>query len=575
MNYLREQSLGTRVTPQSEAIPGSDQVANSAGGYSWNVGPMERLRRFLILGSEGGTYYIKERKLTKQNAAAVRAALDEFGMEAVKVIRDVSVEGRAPKQDPALYALAMASGHPNPVVRAAALQAVPDVCRTGTTLLHFVAFAEMFRGHGPALNRALARWYTREDVDGVAYQLVKYRERDGWAARDVLRLARPKPPTVAHDALFRWAIEQTHEVKGARSEAYGVHGTEADLPRIVEGFIKAQEAKTAKETAQLVRQYHLPREALNTEHLKSADVWEALLYEGGRHGMPLTAMIRNLPTMTRIGLLAPFSSHLAEVTQRLGDDEYLRAARVHPLSLLVALLTYKNGKSVRGSSTWEPVSPVVDALDAAFYLAFPNVERTGKRFLLAVDVSSSMTWDNVNGVPGLTPRVAAAAMALVTAATEPNHYIMAFSDGLVPVEVSPRQRLDDVVRTFSGLSFGGTDCALPMLWASGFVPRGAPQRQTMGGRLSWVQVMDDTGDAVPLDTFIVYTDAETWAGSIHPSQALVKYREKVGVNARLVVVGMTSNGFTIADPNDPGMLDVVGFDTSTPQVISDFSAGRL
>jgi len=41
-------------------------------------------------------------------------------------------------------------------------------------------------------------------------------------------------------------------------------------------------------------------------------------------------------------------------------------------------------------------------------------------------------------------------------------------------------------------------------------------------------------------------------------------------NARAVVVGMTSNGFTLADPNDRGMLDVVGFDTSVPVVVSDF-----
>jgi hypothetical protein len=46
-------------------------------------------------------------------------------------------------------------------------------------------------------------------------------------------------------------------------------------------------------------------------------------------------------------------------------------------------------------------------------------------------------------------------------------------------------------------------------------------------------------------------------------------------DARLVVGGMVSNGFSIADPNDPGMLDVVGFDTATPQLISDFARGAL
>lgn len=41
-------------------------------------------------------------------------------------------------------------------------------------------------------------------------------------------------------------------------------------------------------------------------------------------------------------------------------------------------------------------------------------------------------------------------------------------------------------------------------------------------------------------------------------------------DAKEVVVGMTSNGLTFADPNDRGMLDVVGFGTSVPAVIADF-----
>ena len=78
-----------------------------------------------------------------------------------------------------------------------------------------------------------------------------------------------------------------------------------------------------------------------------------------------------------------------------------------------------------------------------------------------------------------------------------------------------------------------------------------------------------------VDTFVIYTDNETWHGDVHPHQALRDYRAKTGIPARLVVVGMTATGFSIADPSDAGMLDVVGFDTSTPSLISDFSAGRL
>jgi 60 kDa SS-A/Ro ribonucleoprotein len=74
-----------------------------------------------------------------------------------------------------------------------------------------------------------------------------------------------------------------------------------------------------------------------------------------------------------------------------------------------------------------------------------------------------------------------------------------------------------------------------------------------------------------VDTFIVYTDDETWYGDMHPHQALEQYRQKTGIPAKLVSVGMTSNGFTIANPNDAGMLDVVGFDTAVPVVISNFA----
>jgi 60 kDa SS-A/Ro ribonucleoprotein len=78
-----------------------------------------------------------------------------------------------------------------------------------------------------------------------------------------------------------------------------------------------------------------------------------------------------------------------------------------------------------------------------------------------------------------------------------------------------------------------------------------------------------------VDTFVIYTDSETWAGAVHPAQALRDYRRASGIDARMVVVGMVSNGFTIADPADAGMLDVVGFDMATPQLVGDFARRAL
>jgi 60 kDa SS-A/Ro ribonucleoprotein len=392
-------------------------------------------------------------------------------------------------------------------------------------------------------------------VDALAYQAVKYRQREGVTHRDLLRLAHPAGkvsagnPTLevspAHATLFEWIAR----------------GTVADgLPRLVEGFTLAQAADTPQRTASLVREYRLPREALRPEHLTSGEVWSALLEE-----MPMTALVRNLATMTRVGVIAPGADGAAAAVAMLGDPERIRQARVHPIALLVALRTYSAGRGVRGRGEWNPVREVVDALDAAFYTAFANVEPSGKRLLLALDVSGSMTIAQVAGVPGLTPRDVSAALALVTAATEPQYEIVGFfagsggfasgrglseyADGLAPLAISPRQRLDDAVKAVSDLPFGGTDCALPMRYAQA------------------------RGRAI--DTFVIYTDSETWAGPIHPVQALRDYRRASGIDARLVVVGMVSNGFSIADPADGGMLDVVGFDTATPQLIADFARSTL
>jgi 60 kDa SS-A/Ro ribonucleoprotein len=457
----------------------------------------------------------------------------------------------------ALFALAMAAGLGDVETRRAALDVLPRVARTGTHLFRFAQLVEGFRGWGRSLRRGIGRWYAEQRVGALAYQAVKYRQREGMTHRDLLRLAHPAASIGAGNPTLDVSAEQR------RLFEWIVRGGDTDgLPRIVEGFACAQAAKTAAETAQLVREYGLPREALQSEHLTSPVVWEAL-----RHDMPSTALIRNLATMTRIGLLAPGSDATRLVASRLGDTERLRRTRLHPISVLAALRTYEAGHGARGRGEWAPVREIVDALDSAFYAAFAGVEPAGTRLLLALDVSGSMESGQVAGVPGLSPRDASAALALVTAATEPDWQIVGFyagrggwkvgtrrqwyggEDGLTPLAISPRQRLTDAVRAVSGLPFGATDCALPMLYA----------------RVRKLEI----------DTFVIYTDSETWWGDVDPAQALQEYRASSGVDARLVVVGMVASAFSISDPGDPGQLDVVGFDTATPQLIADFARGTL
>jgi 60 kDa SS-A/Ro ribonucleoprotein len=191
--------FSTTTTPQREPIPGSRQVPNSAGGHTWEIDDWGRLDRFLVLGSEGGTFYTGERKLTIENAGAVSRCLVADGVRTVDQIVAVSDAGRAPKNDPAIFSLAMAAKLGDDATRRAAYAALPKVCRIGTHLMHFAEYAQGFGGWGRGMRSAVGSWFNAKSAADLAFQLAKYQTRDGWSNRDLLRLAHPRAATPSHD----------------------------------------------------------------------------------------------------------------------------------------------------------------------------------------------------------------------------------------------------------------------------------------------------------------------------------------------------------------------------------------
>lgn len=526
----------------------ANQVLNQAGGYVFAVTPWVQLDRFLILGTEGGTYYASEKESTIKAAACVEKCIAEDGLKTVARVVEISDGGRAPKNDPALLVLAMCAKKGDDATKKAAREALPKVARIGTHLFTLAQNIEAFGGWGRSTKRAFADWYQSKTLSSAAFQAVKYQSRNGWSHRDILRLAHPTPKDDGFKALFKWITK-------GELEDVAIEGLE-----IVKAFEVAKKTKDKKEIIALIKAHGLQREMIPTEFLAEADVWEAML-----PSMGVTAMVRNLANMTRIGLIKPLSSATKTVIAALEDAEKLQKARLHPIAVLSGMLAYKSGGGglyTKSQHTWTPVGQIVDALDAAFYKTFKNVEPAGKRTLLALDVSGSMDGGVIAGVPGLTPRMGSCAMSLITAATEKDHAFIGFTsggaghgvyggkwggggNGVTSIDISPKMRLDQCVAKVSALPMGGTDCALPMIWAQ--------------------------KNKIDVDTFCVYTDSETWAGTIQPFQALKEYRQKTGIPAKLVVIGMTATEFTIADPSDAGMMDVVGFDTAAPGLINDFS----
>lgn len=513
-------------TPQSLPLLGRGQVKNRAGGHVWSVDAWAMLERFLILGTSEPTYYASAQELTREGATAVTACLLEDGVRTVDTIVAVSASGRAPRNDPALFALALALKTGDAATRRHAQQAVPAVARTLAHLYRLAAAVDALGGWGRGTRRAFQSWL-EGDVERLAYQAIKVRHREGWTLRDLLRKVHVRPVSAAHDALFAWVTS-------------GASVAEEPLLSQVAAFEAVAQATSVEDVAKGILERDLPREAVPTPFLQERVVWEALLER-----MPLTAMLRNLGKMSAVGLLVRGSRAEALVVERLRSGRALGKARVHPLAVLVAQRTYTQGHGVRGSLAWTPSQRVGQALEAAFQLSFGAIRPSGKRHLMALDVSGSMGCGTIGGLPGITPRVGSAAMAMATIRSEPWTESVGFSTHLQCLSLSAGDGLRAVLAKVDAMPMGGTDCALPMLWA-------AEHR-------------------VEVDTFVVYTDNETWYGGVHPSVALERYRQAMGRPAKLVVVGMVANRFSIADPADGGMLDVVGFDTSAPSVMASFS----
>jgi len=537
MNYNKH--YGNKVTGQVDKVPGvEEQKRNNAGGISFKISKWAHFERLLVIGTEGGTYYVSERALTVEACKSAQKCIKSDGKRAVDLIVSVSKEGLSASNDAAIFCLAMAASTEDLETRKYALQHLNAVCRIGTHILTFVSFIKNMRGFGRNLREQIANWYTSKNTDVLAYQLLKYQNRSGWTHADVLRMCHAQPKNEDQNRLFGY-----------------VTGGIRKIPKVspyAEGARKIRKCKSFKAPG-IIKKYALTREVVPTELLRNRDVWEALL-----ENMPYTALVRNLGKMASLGMHDSFSDSLNKTLEALSNRESILHSRIHPLSLFNAILVYNRGRGIKGSLSWSVNAKVLQILDTAFYLSFKNVKSTGKKILLSLDVSGSMACNLVSGSPLLDCRMASAALAMVTMRVEEHTGIIGFTTHGAPRNVkhlsangcvgelclTSGMTLHQTLQIISNLPFSGTDCALPMLYAK---------------ERNW-----------DVDAIVIYTDNETAHGNIHPWQALDIYQNKVGHSVKLVVCSMTASRFSIARPDYDNMLDVVGFSPNTPAAISQY-----
>ncbi|MEO3807515.1 TROVE domain-containing protein [Sphaerisporangium sp. B11E5] len=533
-------SVSTHATPQTQRFPGRmGQVRNAAGGYVFAKDLWTRVEDFLILGTTGGTYYVGEDTLTAENVDVLGEAIAEDGPRVVALLTGISTARppRAPRNRPALFALAAAYAKGDADTRQAAKPALAKVARTTDHLATFFGYYKNLggkvtgRGSAPVMGRslrtALGSWFLDGDPDDVAFRVCKAAQRktpagEAFALRDVLRMAHPAADSAQRKTLFGWIAGNVTDDE-ARDE----------LPA-VDRFLTAKAVTSVDQAVRVVTEARVPWEFLPDAMLREPAVWDALVDTVG-----MTALIRNLARMTRIGTLKPTSDATRRAAARLTDPEALLKARIHPMDAWLTLRVYGSGRSQPSPradvQSWAPVPAILDALEETYELSFGAVEPSGRRLLVAVDSSGSMSWANVTvaGSKLGTVYEVACAMAVMLARIERDDvHVIDVDTSVHSSRVTPRTNLREIAGWRP--SGGGTDLSLPFTWA---------QQQGLN-----------------VDGIVVLTDNETWAGRAHPSQALTSYRRAVNPAARVVVSAMTATGRSIGDPGDPGVLNMAGLD---------------
>ena len=405
------------------------------------------------------------------------------------------------------------------------------------------------RGWGRAAQRAIERWYQTRSPEELAFQAAKYRARDGMSQCDLIRLVHPKPQNQGYSEVFRWITQDypTDRPERPFTSCFG---------RLRRARDEAEALAVLRDYAEMLQQqtpWDGPRQKtfpsltweMTPSECRGPAFWTFMVPR-----LPMTALIRQLPTLTRLGVLANEELQ-ADVLRRLRDPAAYKAARIHPMQMLMAATFY------RGDERGQPTIPAIqDALEDWFRLAFASQPRTGARLLIGVDVSGSMIHHlavpyhrlgQTAAAPGLTLSSADVASALALVLSERAGFgsatVCGFADTIHPVSDLKNKTLGQCRTMLVPSIPRATDCALPMLYA--------------------------TRERIPVDCFVILTDGQTYAGDLHPYQALRRYRKALGIPARMVHVAL-NHEFTVADPEDPKCLDIVGYDPTVPNLIERF-----
>jgi 60 kDa SS-A/Ro ribonucleoprotein len=559
--------------------------------------------RLLILGSRENKYDQRKKNLAPADIEYIKTQIKEgHGEEICTIVRNVYKDNRAPKQDVTMMVMAMLCRAEDSAIRRMGLQLLEQF----KTISHLYSWkkshaaiqnpvtGQKSKGFGRAVKRQINDWVLsyRGKPEDLAYQITKYMAREGWSFKNILQCTHVKTGT-GDNRVFE-EKEGSFKSKSKRSSSkanknnspptefdlvlrYAVNGfdemTKLATPNLL--TTKVYKYLTAVHTAMklsgeeeeqliaLIYEHKLTREQVPTWGLANTDVLSALLVNKTktRVAMPLTALLRNLGNLSAHSVLADETT-LCLVMKHLVHPDTIKFSKIHPVSVLTAWFTYRKGQGNHGHNSWSPNTRMIKTLEEMFYLSFKNIEPTGKRICFLIDCSGSMCSPSL--CEGVTCAESAALLAMIfarsetTKETSPDHSFYLFTSksgggcvytsktGLTDVSdvIDAKAEFVNVVAACQRSDWGSTDISMGILEALKYKRK--------------------------YDAFVVITDNDVNSG-IKPSEAMKQYRTGMKMpTTKLVVVATQGSDYTIADPSDPFMMDMVGFDAHGPKILQDF-----
>lgn len=560
--------------------------------------------RLLILGSTENKYDPRKKGISTENVEYIKTQIEKgHGEEICNIVRDVYKENRAPKQDATMMVIGLLCRTKDVTIRKMGLQLLENF----KTISHLYSWKKCHasieshatgknsKGFGRAVKRQINDWilsYSGKPED-LAYQITKYMAREGWSFKNILQCTHVKTGT-GDNRVFeeKEGVKTKSSLEGASKRKTNKNTsppTELDLVLryAVNGFEEMDKLATPNLLSTNVYQYladihiamrmtshekemliniiythKLTREQIPTWGLADKEVLNALLMnrKKTRVSMPLTALLRNLGNLSSHGI---FDDEMTTqvVTKHLVHPDTIKFSKIHPVSVLTAWFTYRNGSGNRGNNSWMVDTDIVKTLEEMFYLSFKNVEPTGKRICFLIDCSGSMECQSL--CEGVSCAQSAALLSMIfargetTSETSPDHSFYLFTangrrcyeagkTGLTDVSdiIDADADFNKVLNACKRSDWGMTDISMGILEALKYKRK--------------------------YDAFVVITDNDVNSG-IKPSEAMKQYRSGMKMpNTKLAVVATQGTDYTIADPNDPLMMDMVGFDSHGPKILQDF-----